>query len=168
MSSSEIPRWRKEAGEGHFVEALVDAQKDGAKLASKDRENPLRGDKSAHFELTSSKAASDTVAITAPFFGPHAEGKELPPFAYLDDYEEFFRAYQAAFIYWLRERGPSGSKKKSLTAFGKLVQQHATRPRGTPLHEVALDVYGLPLSHEDGSIESLEWRFLAWLAKGGR
>ncbi len=167
FSSSEVPRWRSGAGEDFFAKELREGQKAGAKLAAKDKDHPLRSDKLAHFELDSAESKETTV-VSAPFFGTGAIDKELPPHAYLDDYEEFFRAYRAAFVHWLRTRGVSGSSEESATTFAKMLEKHAARVPGTPLHTVIEEVYQVPMSHGDGSIDSLEWRFLAWIAKGGR
>ena len=103
--------------------------------------------------------------MTAPFLGSFAEGKELPPDDFLDDYEDFFRAYRAGFLFWLREKA-TGSEEESRTKFAELVATQARRKIGVPLSDVAQAVYGLPLSDQSGAVDNLEWRYLAWLAKG--
>jgi hypothetical protein len=46
-----------------------------------------------------------------------------------------------------------------------LIEGQATRDKDAPLHAVVEKVYGLPMSAADGTTDSLEWRFLEWLAK---
>ena len=73
--------------------------------------------------------------------------------------------YRSCFVEWLRL---NGSKKKEVSAdlFGKLVELHANRKRGTSLDTIVEQVYPLPLSSADPEVETLESRFLAWLASG--
>jgi len=162
MDADMTPRWRKGAGEAFFVEALRAGQKDGAKAAAKDKENPLRKDKRVHFELLRVEDGN-TAIVTAPFFGPDQEFKPLPPFEFLDDYEEFFRAYRSAFMHWMQTAAVKGSEDESGQKFARLIQEQATRSEDTPFFEVVEKVYGVPIS--DGTPECFEQRFLTWLAK---
>ncbi len=163
-SAVEISRYRSNVGVGFFLDPLQEGQKLGAKLASKDKENPLRTDKLAHFELYSYKE-HEAGYVSAPFLGQGAVDKALPPLQFLDDYEDFFRAYRAAFVHWFRTHG-AGSEADSEAKFAELIARHAVRPAGTPLHELVEDLYGVPMSAADGSTDSLEWRFLAFVKKG--
>jgi hypothetical protein len=163
-SMVEISRYRANEGVGFFVEPLKEGQKLGAKSAGKDKDNPLRHDKLAHFQLHSFEENTD-FPIAAPFLGPFAEGKTLPPLEFLDDYEDFFRAYRAGFISWLQSAG-AGDEEESQARFAQLLEAQATRKNRTAFHEVVESVYGVPLSGENGETDSLEWRFLAYLKKG--
>jgi len=163
-SMTEVSRWRKDLGRDFFLEALRAGQKAGAKLAAKDKDHPLRKDKMAHFELHALQTGQD-FAMTAPFLGTAAEGKELPPLEFLDDYEDFFRAYRSGFVHWLQNEAGS-SETESRTKFSELIAAHARRPLGSPLDDVVKEVYGVPLSAENGDQDSMEWRYLGWLAKG--
>jgi hypothetical protein len=102
-------------------------------------------------------------AVTAPFLGDLAEKKGLPPDAYLDDYEDFFRAYRSGFLYWLQTQGLP-DEAQAQQRFRDLLHTHAGRNPLQSMDEVFSTVYGVPLSHADGSVDSLEWRYLAWLA----
>lgn len=162
MDADKTPRWRKGGGENYFVQPLRAGQKDGAKAAARDKTIPLRDDKTVHFELLRVEDGS-TAVVTAPFFGPDAEEKELPPLEFLDDYEEFFRAYRSCFMHWMQVNAVDGDEAASRHEFGQLIQKQAARPEDTPFYEVVEEVYGTPLS--DGTPECLEMRFLTWLSK---
>jgi len=155
------PRWRKGGGENYFVADLRAGQKDGAKEAAKDKQNPLRDSKIANFQLLRVEDGS-TAVVTAPFFGPDQDTKELPPLEFLDDYEEFFRAYRSAFMHWMQTEALN-SEEESRIKFAQLIQKQASRSEDTPFVEVVEDVYGTPLS--DGTPECFEQRFLVWLSK---
>jgi hypothetical protein len=162
-SATHISRYRESQGSDHFIASLREGQKMGAKLAAKDKSLPLASDKLAHFEIYSHED-HDTCAITAPFLGELADKKKLPPHGYLDDYEDFFRAYRSGFIYWLQHHGME-TEEASRQRFARLLEQQAS---GDPLaspDQLFLEVYGTRLSHDSGEIESLEWRFLGWLGK---
>ena len=163
MQVTYVSEWNQSKGENYFRDPLRKAQKKGYPKIKGDKDRPSRDDKNAHF-LLHNETGGETV-VTAPFFGPDSEQKSLPPNAFLDDYEEFFRAYRSAFFEWLRLHGGS-DEPDSLLKFSLLIEGQATRDKDAPLHAVVEKVYGLPLSAADGSIDSLEWRFLEWLAKG--
>ncbi len=154
--------WREGGGEDYFKDPLKQGQKEGAKRAAKDKDNPLRKDKLAHFQLTDK--AGQRYVVTAPFFGPHANEKEYPPAEFLNDYREFFRSYRAAFAYWLRTRAAG---EESGAKFAQVLRGLAKVGRGEgTLDGLLEEAYGLPISAEDDSTETLEWKFLEWIAKG--
>ncbi len=165
VSIISVPLWRETKGEDYFVKPLGKAQKKGAKLAKKDR-NPNK-DALVHF-IVFGKKDNDTSYVTAPFFGPDAENKELPGDEYLVDYEEFFRAYSASFFRWLQTRGAGKGSEENAPLFAALNQRLATRDKTTDFATVVQEIYGVPLSGPDGETDSLEWRFLSFIKKGGR
>jgi len=153
--------WRQGHGKDRFAAVLRAGQKEGAKAAAKDRSNPQSKDKLAHFLL---KGQSKYV-VSAPFYGPHANAKPYPPIEFLNDYREFFRAYNACFLDWLRRRA-AGTAEGSARRFRELLRALSV-PEETPaFHEAVERVYGVALSAENGETQSLEWRFLKWLAEG--
>lgn len=154
--------YRSTEGADHFFGPLREGQKAGAKLAAKDKKNPLREDKLAHFLVHSFEENEDR-AVSAPFLGDLAEKKALPGNSYLDDYEDFFRAYRSGFLYWLQTQGLP-DEAEAQDRFRDLLHTHAGRNPLQSMDEVFSTVYGVPLSHGDGSVDSLEWRYLAWLA----
>jgi hypothetical protein len=149
--------WRQGAGKDYFVKVLKDGQKAGAKAGAK-----LKEEKALYFQLKSDDTSKRAV-VRAPFFGVAAQGKELPPPEFLTDYLEFFRAYKTCFLHWLREE--SGAKPgESPTQFAQLLRQVAEAGSAASFEELVSEVYRQPLSSADLSKESLESRFLAWLA----
>ncbi len=161
----EVPLWRETKGEDHYVEGLQKAQKLGQKLAKKAKDG--RKDERIHFQITGPKPADKTY-VSAPFFGVAAAAKELPPKDYLEDYEEFFRAYRASFFHWLATVSVGRDAGANAAKFAELNRRLATRAKDSNFDEIVSELYGVPLSAADGSTDSLEWRFLAWIAKGGR
>lgn len=159
-------QWRRDNGEDYFFGALVKGQKAGAKLARKERK-PRHEDELAHFALKSSRGKW---VVSAPFFGAHAAEQPYPPQAFLTDYGEFFRAYKAGFYRWLRSAAiePAEGQSASLERFRELIQ-HLDEVRDPGTYERTFqEVYGVPLSAADGETDSMEWRFLGFLAAGGR
>jgi len=154
--------WRKGNGEDHFAAPLRKGQKAGAKRAAKDKENPLRKNEEAHFQLEN---AGQKYLVTAPFLGVLATQQQYPPPEFLNDYREFFRSYQTCFLHWLAEQGSQESPEKSAELIRELVQRMGT-DETLVIDNVVEEVYGVPLSSKDPSTDSLEWRFLAWLASG--
>jgi hypothetical protein len=155
--------WRQGHGKDRFVAVLRAGQKEGAKTAAKERSNPQSKDKLAHFLL---KGRSKHV-VSAPFYGTHANAKPYPPAEFLNDYREFFRAYNTCFLDWLRHRA-AGTAERSAERFRELLRALSV-PEETPaFHEAVERVYGVALSAENGESQSLEWRFLKWLAEGGK
>jgi hypothetical protein len=151
-------RWREKKGEDYFVGVLRKAQKAGARSA----DEPWQ--KRASFPLLDDDQAR-TYVLHAPVLGLGAT--DSPPEAFLGDYAEFLRAYRAAFLHWLMQRG-GGSTNGSRAKFAQVLRGIA---RGElPLPAVFDEVYGAPLSSLSGEElfdepVSLEGRFLAWLAK---
>jgi hypothetical protein len=162
-TESEISRYRKNEGEGYFLASLREGQEAGYKMARKERDHALKDDPLPHFELYSLETHR-SFAITAPFLGEFAEKKALPPDEFLDDYEDFFRAYRSCFVHWLEERG-AGDLEASKKKFSDLIRALRERAPSKPFHEVVAQVYGIPLSASSGEKDSLEWRFLTYLAK---
>ena len=161
-------RWREGKGKDHFAGVLRKNQKEGWKQYTKDRpEKPdpaLARDQAAHFLLLSEDGAKKGVA-SAPFFGPAANEKPYPAHDMLLDYKEFFRAYKCAFFDWLLRAGDKGGPEVSKAKFGELLRRAGAKD-GKAFEALVLDVYGVPISDRNGEKDSLEWRFLASLAKG--
>lgn len=147
--------WRSNAGADYFHKVLRTAQTAGAKAAkSKD-------ERIAYFQILSDKG-SERRAVRAPFFGLTAGGKEVPPSEFMADYMEFFRAYKTAFVHWLREEAAG---KDSHAKFAQLLKTVNEAGSAATFDELAKEVYGIALSAAGPDVESLEWRFLAELAK---
>lgn len=149
--------WRDGGGKDYFLKALKEGQKAGAKGGAKSKEERLY-----YFQLRSDDSSKKTF-VRAPFFGSAAQGKELPPPEFLTDYLEFFRAYKSCFLHWLREKStpkPDASRAK----FAELLRQVAEAGSAAGFEELVSEVYAIPLSAADLSKDSLEQRFLAWLA----
>lgn len=161
-------RWREGKGKDHFAGVLRKYQKEGWKQYGKDKpEKPdpaIARDQAAHFLLLSADGAKKGVA-SAPFFGPAAGEKPYPPQEMLLDYKEFFRAYKCAFFEWLSKNGDKAGAEASRAKFGELMRRIGAKDR-KPFEAVVQEVYGVPISERNGEKDSLEWRFLAWLAKG--
>jgi hypothetical protein len=155
--------WRKGKGADHFVRALRDGQKDGAKAAFKEKKSRWK-DKAAHFLL---RTDEDQWVASAPFFGPHAKDQPYPPTAGLvADYAEFFRSYKSAFHWWLRTHGDPASEEASLDRYRQFLSELDEIDFESRTVDALLErVYGVPLSAADGETDSLEWRFLAFLSK---
>ncbi len=149
--------WRQGAGKDYFVKVLKDAQKVGAKSGAKAKEEKL-----VYFQLKSDDTSKRTY-VRAPFFGSAAQGKELPPPEFLTDYLEFFRAYKSCFLHWLREES-AAKPEECRGKFAELLRQVAEAGSAAGFEEVVGEVYGRPLSSVDLAQETLEMRFLGWLA----
>jgi hypothetical protein len=162
-SGTEVSLYRRSMGADHFIAPLREGQIAGAKLASKDKKRRLADDKSAHFVLHNFTTRADHV-VTAPFMGLEAEKQPLPPLDFLDDYEELFRAYRSGFYYWLQHHALP-DEGECAKKFATLITKHALSPERAVIDASVLAVYGVPISAPDPSVDSLEWRFLAWLAK---
>ena len=154
--------WRSDLGANHFVKVLRAAQKAASKRAPKAPKG--RGEKLAWFQLVADDTASKH-DVRAPFFGVQDGGKELPPEEFLSDYLEFFRAYKTAFVYWLYKKA-GGNAKASAAAFAQLAREVTAQDGRGDLNEITRGVYDVPLSTDVAAGgESLEGRFLEWLAK---
>ena len=166
ISVIETPIWRETLGKDYYVKPLQKAAKLGLKHAKKAKHR--NKDKRVHFVLQGPEQ-HDRSFVTAPFFGPGAENKELPEKAYLEDYEEFFRAYRAGFFAWLRVRGMGKkAEEESIAAFSELARRLAKRAEGDTLEGILTEIYGAPMSTENLEEDSLESRFLTYVSKGGR
>lgn len=163
----DVPLWRETKGRDHYTDPLEEAMEEGHKLAKKAKDEQ-RKNEIVHF-VVHGKKASDKTYVTAPFFGPAAERKELPPVEYLEDYEEFFRAYRAAFFHWLQTRA-LGKREEAENAarFAELNRRLATRAADLRFHELCEELYDLPLSSASMEEDTLETRFLTWISKGAR
>jgi hypothetical protein len=169
-------RWRKGAGADYFVAALRAGQVDGAKSASKDRSNPRRKDKLVHFAIGSDERGAEWIAH-APFLGPYAADQAYPEPEFLNDYREFFKAYQSAFYHWLETvaEPAEGTRDEAFANFLRRLGTPVPVPEATAEAAPAAakvdigaaleEAYGLPVSGPDGTVDSLEWRFLAWIAE---
>jgi len=171
LDSFAVCRWREGKGTDWFVAALRSGQKDGAKAAARDRDNRQRKDKRAHFQLDGDDGEA-TWTVSAPFLSSLASQQPYPPPTYLNDYREFFKSYQAAFWRWVRTQAVDGDAAASarrledlLRALGRAGEDGQALDE--PLEAVVQRLYGVPLSGSDGSVDSLEWRFLDWLSKQG-
>jgi hypothetical protein len=96
--------------------------------------------------------------VRAPFLGGTPGGKDVPA-NLQNDYLEMQRAYKAAFAFWLQTKATGASgEASSASLFAKLLTS-----AGTDADVGA--IYGVPLTAADASADSLEMRFLRWLAK---
>lgn len=153
--------WRKGNGDDWFLKPLKAGQKAGAKRARKEVDGPLARNELPHFELEG-ESGSKTV-VSAPFVGDLAREQEYPEEQYLNEYREFFRSYLSAFLHWLDSAAVPEGADASHAKLTELLVAIASTGGNLPFDEAAKAVYGVPLSSRDGS-DSLEWRFLAWLA----
>lgn len=151
-------RWRKDRGKDYFRGVLQKAQKQGAKNAAKEKTG---WNKLACFPLQSDSGVMDYTA-RAPFF-TEAKDRNPIPAEYMKDFKEFFRAYQCAFAYWIRNKARKVDSKLSSEELLKQFLGSSAKDGKTPPTD---KIYGLPLSSDDDTIESLEWQFLKWIAKG--
>jgi hypothetical protein len=166
--------WREKKGADHYVEVLKLAQREGGKDARNAR------DKLPFFVIRHDDGIQRRT-VRAPFLGGAARTKELPPAEYLGDYREFFRAYKGCFTYWLCEHA-EGNAKKSRAKLAQLFERVAASVPAESgesswrteeeeevdpdaFERILAEVYGRPWSAEEAEPASLEWEFLAWLAK---
>jgi hypothetical protein len=153
-------KWRSEKGRDRFVRALRKGQRDGAKAAAKQELGKI--DPLAFFALESERGRAQLVC--APFLGTEVGEKAVREDA-LAEYREFFRAYKSAFAYWLRTQARPAGAKREKQPFAQLLRTCAAPPQGRTFEQVVEELYGLPLSASDRTVESLEWRFLRWLSR---
>jgi hypothetical protein len=161
--------WHEGFGRDYFVLPLRKGQKLGAKGVTKDGPPKLDPivvkDKSAHFSITSLDETKHYV-VSAPFMGENAKIRQYPPPEFVTDFREFFRAYKCGFLHWLQTMSDKGGLEPSLAKYQTLMKRMANRDESKTLDAIVMEVYGLPLSGKNGETDSLEWRFLDWLAKG--
>jgi len=154
--------WEQTRAKDMFLKALQTSQKHGAKMGIKKDEldDARRRSKIAHFAVTG-ETSSDRYAVTAPFLGEEAEDAPIPPLEYLDDYEDFFRCYRTNFFFWLRTEGAGD---ESAVKFAKLMEASAIREAARTFDQLVEEIYGVELANIDPEKDTLEWRYLAWLA----
>jgi hypothetical protein len=152
--------WRLTEGQDYFARVLRQAQKAGRHEAKDSR------DKYGHFLLHDQKD-QHRYLVDAPFLGKVALDREIVPAAFLDDYLEFHRAYRAAFVHWLQQNGAK-SKTASADRFTMLMHRLMARKQGVILDALCLELYGIPLSSRDAAVDTLERRFLTWIAESLR
>jgi hypothetical protein len=148
--------WRLSQGSDWFARPLRQAQKAG------EHEAKASKDKFGHFLLRDAKG-EHTHLVDGPFLGGAAFEREEVPAAYVDDYLEFHRAYRAGFVHWLEGNGKKG-KTQSLDAFRDLLALLMAKKEGVTLEALYKEVYGVPLSAKTADVDTLERRFLAWVA----
>lgn len=158
--------WHEGLGKDHFAAALRKGQKAGLLQLHKDNPTGLDPDvaknKNGNFALTASNSGKKHV-VSAPFVGVPAKALVYPATEYIPDFKEFFRAYKCAFYWWMQTQGAGA---ESAAKYGELMRALATREETKSLDDVVLDIYKVPLSSKSVDTDSLEWRFLDWLAKG--
>ncbi len=150
-------RWRSDHGKHRYTRILKQAQRSGA---SQDKRNKHRYNS---FQLFADDDREQAVAH-APYYGPGPDGAEQLPPAFAQDMAEFLRAYDVAFLHYLRSAG-AGSKSKSAEAFSRLLGQLRSEPEAPSFAAAVEAVYGLPLSNPAVDGDSVEGRYLKWLSK---
>jgi len=162
-------QWHEAEGKDHFAKALRTGQKNAQKQMLKEKPtdaDPLVAkDKDAHFLLVSGDQTTRAY-VAAPFFGKSAGDKIYPAQEVIADYKEFFRAYRSGFAWWLETQGDKTGAPASAAKWKQLLKALGARTEEKSFEDVVLEVYGVPLSGKNGSTDSLEWRFIDWLAKG--
>ncbi|MEZ5965695.1 MAG: hypothetical protein R3F56_17810 [Planctomycetota bacterium] len=151
-------QWRQTKGKDWFQRPLKQAQRTGAKL--KDAKQPK--ERMGHFALQDD-AGRPILALPAPLLGP-PETQPSVPGDFEADFKEMRRAYRSAFVYWLREfagKGTTDSRQK----FGAMMREMAEGAGKVTFDLAVRRAYGERLSADGPEPPSLEWRFLAWLAK---
>ena len=151
-------RWRLTRGADFFQRALRQAQKAGAAV----RDAGADKDKVSRFVMLS-EDERDKHVVKAPFLGRAARAKDAVPATFLPDYLEFYRAYRGAFLNWVQTSG-AGNPRASAQRFGELLRRLATPVEGRDFETACHEVYGISLGGTGASADSLEGRFLAWLA----
>ena len=164
-------RWRLKKGTDYFVGTLKNGQRDGKKIAGKDR-NLRKTPGTIHFVLDASDGRKAAALIQAPFLGSKVPAKNIGREC-ASDYREFFRSYKAAFVYWLQHKSGKALKiRKPEEAFAQVLRDTALAhrdPKNTTTFEERLEsVYGSPYSEPSMKEDSLEKEFLRWLPKGRR
>lgn len=153
-------RWRvKHQGGNRFVDELKHAQREGDKEV---RDRSLRNHA---FALQDDSGTRET-AVVAPFMGASTGSRALPPEDFFGDFEEFRRAYQTCFVYWLKTWAVERREDRSSEAFATLLLDLARGERSEDILKAFEKAYGAPLSSPELDPEALETRFLDWLPKG--
>jgi hypothetical protein len=147
-------RWREDHGKDRFVRVLRLTQKEGGGL-DKEAKN-----KAAVFAIRSDKGG-DHHPAKAPFFG--AAPAPAPPEAFHGDFAEMQRGYRCAFTFWLQNKA-AGADKVSREKFAQLLEKLADP--ALEFEAAFAAVYdGAALSDAEAGKDSLEGKFLLWLAK---
>src|SRR5262249_37063891 len=120
-------------------------------------------DKLGHF-VVHDRSEAKRLLLTAPFLGKLAFERELVGEAFVDDYLEFHRCYRAAFVHWLQTLGMK-TKPASNERFGVLLRRLMRRQGGDDLDSLSKELYQVPLASKDPEVDTLERRFLAWIAE---
>ena len=150
--------WRLSLGKEYFTRILRQAQKAGEHAA------PESKDKLGHFLVKAPKGTA-TFRIDAPLLGKVAFEREAIPEQFVDDYLEFHRAYRAAFVHWLEIKN---SKTKSPEKFRAFLVRLMQAKEGDTFEAMCQEVFGVPLSSKSPDDDTLERRFLVWLAESSR
>lgn len=150
--------WRLSQGQDYFARPLRQAQKAGEHAAKDSR------DRLGNFLL---KAGEKKHLVTAPFLGKVAFEREAVPDEFGDDYLEFHRAYRSAFVHWLQGNGAKG-KAASAEKFATLLQRLVAQPASVTFEGLCKEIYGVPLAGKSAETDTLERRFLGWLATNSR
>ncbi|MFO1077445.1 MAG: hypothetical protein U1E73_06940 [Planctomycetota bacterium] len=148
--------WRKSQGSDWFARPLRQAQKAGQHEAKDPK------DKLGNFVVRDQKDTQKHL-VSAPLLGSIALQREAVPALFLDDYLEFHRAYRAAFVHWL-ENFAEKPKQKAHDRFAVLLRRLVDPAENLAYEALCQDVYGVPLSAIDPKADTLERRFLDWLA----
>jgi len=150
--------WRLSLGKEYFSRILRQAQKNGAHAA------PDSKDDLGHFMIKAPKG-SKTYRVDGPFLGKAAFDREAIPDEFVDDYLEFHRAYRAAFVHWLQIGTTKGKDPEKFRAF---LLRSMQKKDGDTFEAICQEVFGVPLSSKSPSDDTLERRFLTWLAEASR
>ena len=150
-------RWRTDYGKFRYAKILKQSQKSGA---SQDKRNK---NKFNTFLLVSNDDKERTV-VHAPLMGQVGDEVAAPPEDFSTDYAEFLRAYNVAFMHYLRSAA-GGSKKKSAELFSRLLVEVALAEEAMTFGELLRQLYGVPLSLPDLGEDSLEARYIKWISK---
>ena len=102
--------------------------------------------------------AGEPYLAKAPFLMETSNSEPVPA-GHSDEWLEFRRAYSSAFVHWLQTQAKG--KGKSGSALRRLLRETGE----TPFEKAVEFIHDVPLTASDGSVESLEWRFLRWLSK---
>lgn len=151
-------QWRMTKGKDHFQRPLKQAQKTGAKVANAKEVK----EKIGSFALQD-ETGKPGLAVHPPLLGPPESAPSVPG-NYDADFKEMKRAYRSAFVYWLREvagKNASDSKQK----FAAMMREMAEGGGKVTFDLAVRRAYGERLSADGPEPPSLEWRFLAWLAR---
>jgi hypothetical protein len=165
LDSMKTNQWHEGVGKDHFLAPLRKGQKAAMVQLKKDSPRGLdpmvAKDKNAHFVISATDSRKHVV--TAPFFGKFSKEQPYPPSEFIPDFREFFRAYKCAFFWWMQTQGAG---EASAAKYAELLRTLAAREPDVAFDDVVAKIYGVPLSGKNLETDSMEWRFLDWLAKG--